>query len=132
MTIQQGILGAIAIAASTAASAEFELGCVRLDLSSSGAVCAGTLAPVNVMIENSCGDTKRVALTFAMDREPLRAQSASIVPGEERIRKAVMVEIPESIAPGTRTMTVTARDIEGNSSGTNVRWRVVRCDSVGS
>ena len=132
MNIKHGIVGAIVLAVSTATATAMDLGCLHLVLDPAKVACTGTLAPVVVTIENACPETKRVSITFALDREPLRAQSASTVPSEHELQRTVMVEIPERIAPGTHALTVTARDIEGNSNRTSEVLIVDECVVVGS
>jgi hypothetical protein len=131
MRTRYAILAAVAVVASSGAFASIDFGCVNVDLDRPRPVCAGTLAPLGVTVDNACSEAKRVAVTFTLDTEPLRAQTASTVQAKEQLRKPVMVELPDSVAPGTHTLTVTARDIEGNANSMSMRVIVQRCPTAG-
>jgi hypothetical protein len=131
MRTRYAILGAFAVVASSGAFASIDFGCVNVDLDRPRPVCAGTLAQLGVTVDNACSEAKRVAVTFSLDTEPLRAQTASTVQAKEQLRKPVMVELPDSVAPGTHTLTVTARDIEGNANSMSMRVIVQRCSTAG-
>ena len=124
----QALLASMAFAAAVAAApAKAVPDCVTIEVNPVATLCQGQSATLGVSMKNGCSGSKRVALTFALDKETIREKAEVVIDPLETIDKEVFLPLPATIASGRHTVTVHLRDAAGNVASTDLDVVVDRC-----
>jgi hypothetical protein len=121
---------AMAAAAAVSAPAKAAPDCITTDINPIPTLCRGQAATLGVTVANACSESKRVALTFDLDKETIREKGEMVMEPLESIQKQVLLPLPATIASGRHTVTIHVKDAAGNVSSTDVDVVVDRCSNL--
>jgi hypothetical protein len=121
------LVASLVLAAAAATPVKAEPDCIKMDVNPIPTVCQGQAPTLGVKVQNACSESRRVAMTFDLDKEAIRDKGEFGIEPLESLDKQVLLPLPATIASGRHTVTIHMKDAAGNATATDVDFVVERC-----